>query len=113
MNIVVMHLVPRSKLRDVALASINDEHLEEFFETYFHLYEDVGEFKTDLAGEEAAEFAFDLSNNPRMASERMLIQGRTRSLSVGDIVTLTEVDEDGFPEYKQYLCMNTGWRRVT
>lgn len=51
-------------------------------------------------GENGAEEAFDLTNNPSRQDERELKYGRFRSVSVGDIV---EVDGINF------LCDSFGW----
>lgn len=61
--------------------------------------------------EEAAEEAFDLTNNPSRQDERELVYGRGRSLSVGDIV---EVEDRHDPEkVTAWLCMSAGWKEVT
>jgi hypothetical protein len=57
-------------------------------------------FVTDEEGANAAEEAFDLTNNPSRQEERERIYGRGRSVSSGDIV-----DVDG----TQYLCLSVGW----
>lgn len=60
---------------------------------------DVG----DLIGEDAAEEMFDISNNPSREDEREAVFGRSRSISVGDIVTVDGVG---------YLCASMGWIRL-
>ena len=57
-------------------------------------------FAVDAEGIDAAEEAFDLTNNPSRQDERVQLYGRGRSVSVGDIV---EVDGTN------YLCNSTGW----
>ena len=56
-----------------------------------------------MAGEDAAEEVFDLTNNPCRQEEREQVYGRGRSLSVGDIVCVDGVD---------YLCASFGWEVV-
>lgn len=57
----------------------------------------------DQEGEDAAEEAFDLTNNPSRQEEREQKYGRARSVSVGDIVTVDGVD---------YLCASCGWTQL-
>ncbi len=57
----------------------------------------------DLEGEAAAEECFDLTNNPSRQEEREAVYGRSRSVSVGDIVAVDGVD---------WLCCSEGWQRI-
>lgn len=66
----------------------------------YNAYEIRPCFAVDAAGIDAAEEAFDLTNNPCRQDEREQLYGRGRSVSVGDIV---EVDGTN------YLCNSTGW----
>jgi hypothetical protein len=52
------------------------------------------------AGRDAAEEAFDLTNNPSREDERARLYGARRSVSVGDVVEVDGVD---------YLCDSFGW----
>ena len=54
-------------------------------------------------GEEAAEEAFDLTNNPSRQEEREIKYGRGPSLSVGDVVCVDGVN---------YACLSMGWQVV-
>ena len=54
-------------------------------------------------GKDAAEEAFDLTNNPWRQAEREAKYGRDRSISVGDIV-----DVDG----KMFVCSRDGWEKI-
>lgn len=65
-----------------------------------HEYEAVANIETELDGEDAAESAFDLTNNPGRQEERERVYGRGRSLSTGDIVIVS-----GVP----FLCASCGW----
>jgi hypothetical protein len=55
------------------------------------------------AGMDAAEEAFDLTNNPSREADRNEFYGPFRSLSVGDIVEVDGVD---------YLCDSFGWLTI-
>ena len=63
-------------------------------------YREVCEYFAQGEGEQLAEHAFDLTNNPSMQAQRELTYGRHRSVSVGDIVEV-----NGVP----YLCESQGW----
>lgn len=67
------------------------------------LYTEECSFPFRLGGVEAAEEAFDLTNNPSRQHERGMYYGRGRSVSVGDIV---EVDGVNF------LCASFGWEAL-
>jgi hypothetical protein len=56
-----------------------------------------------LEGEAVAEEVFDLTNNPSRQDEREELYGRSRSVSVGDIVNVDGAD---------YLCCSQGWWRI-
>ena len=60
-------------------------------------------FEVNQTGEEAAEEAFDLTNNPSRQNEREELYGNGRSVSVRDIV-----DVDGV----RYLCLSAGWKQI-
>jgi acetylornithine/succinyldiaminopimelate/putrescine aminotransferase len=64
-------------------------------------YDEVASFFFDAHGTEAAEEAFDLTNNPCRQYEREKYYGRGRSVSVGDIVEVDNV---------AYLCSPMGWK---
>ncbi len=66
----------------------------------FPHYTNAGSFETPLIGEDAAEEAFDLTNNPGRDDERARVYGRGRSVSSGDVM-----DVDGV----KYVCMSCGW----
>jgi hypothetical protein len=113
-NKITMLNANSKQFRSNLLASIDEDGkaLVAEYQDNFQNWDRVGEFYSDLAGEEACEYAFDLSNNPRMQSERKLVQGCSRSLSVGDCVGVTEVSDDGFESYSMYICLNQGWEQV-
>jgi hypothetical protein len=60
-------------------------------------------FTVDGDSMDAAEEAFDLTNNPGRQDEREQVYGRGRSLSTGDIVVVGE---------EQWVCMSFGWKEL-
>lgn len=70
-------------------------------------YDDGVSFTIGVDGEDAAEQAFDISNNPSRESERDRVFGRRRSLSVGDLVEVQTGEK-----VKTYLCDSIGWLEV-
>ena len=71
---------------------------------YHPEYQLAGEFTTHYTGQEAAEEAFDITNNPSREQERNGIYGRKRSVSVGDIIRV---------DTEEWVCMSTGWQLLT
>lgn len=60
-------------------------------------------FTVNGDSEDAAEEAFDLTNNPCRQDERVETYGRGRSVSTGDILVVGE---------EQWLCCSSGWRSI-
>lgn len=58
---------------------------------------------------DAAEEAFDLTNNPARQDEREAVYGTGRSLSVGDVVEVYNPDFS----IEQWLCCPMGWEEIT
>ena len=58
---------------------------------------------------EAAEEVFDITNNPSREEESKDLYGCHRPVSVGDIVIVEELQEDGSFKEVSYLCENIGW----
>lgn len=52
---------------------------------------------------EAAEEMFDVSNNPSRIISCRKIYGTSRSVSIGDVVCVDDVD---------YLCVPLGWEKL-
>lgn len=101
MATVTIHLAPRDIMRDVYF---NDD-AKFLVKANLYRYEkaysfNLSAFDTDT---DAAEEAFDLTNNPCRQDEREQTYGRKRSVSVGDVV---EVDG------KKLLCMSCGWEAI-
>jgi len=118
MNTVTLYLANEEQYRPNLLAQVKgspadgySDLLDQYSDNHLN-WEPIGSFYTELEGEEAAEYAFDLSNNPRMEVERVLIQGKTRSLSVGDVVEIMVVQDDGFQIWNRLMCMPEGWSEV-
>jgi len=73
-------------------------------------YEPVAGWVVDYAiNEDAAERAFDLSNNPARKEERDRFWGNHRSLSVGDIVEVCNKDYG----QRYFMCDSLGWVDIT
>lgn len=70
-------------------------------------YNDLVTYTIGVDGEEAAESAFDISNNPSRENERGHLWGNKRSLSVGDIVEVYTDDTK-----KTFLCDSIGWLEI-
>jgi hypothetical protein len=66
-------------------------------------YTDACTFTTEKVGEEAADEAFDLTNNPSRQKEREEKYGRGRSVSSGDVIEVDGV---------KWACMSIGWERL-
>lgn len=96
MTIVKILLAPRDVIRDVLFTKSQAGLISD----NLHLYTEAGEFETALIGEEAAEEAFDLTNNPSRDDERQEKYGNGRSVSSGDVI-----DVDG----KKFACLSFGW----
>lgn len=68
------------------------------------MYQPVATFGLpDYNSVAAAEECYDLTNNPARQEEREQMYGRIRSVSVGDIVTVDDVD---------FVCCSFGWEIV-
>lgn len=100
MTSVTVFLAPNHLLRDFAFAR-QDEQL--IHNANRDEYTAAFSFETELNGEDAAEEAFDLTNNPSRQEERERIYGRGRSVSIGDVVLAGE---------HAYLCSRFGWKKI-
>lgn len=69
-----------------------------------HKYQVFPGIEVSQVGEDAAEEAFDLTNNPSRQSEREEKYGRWKSISSGDIVEVDGIN---------YICMPFGWRVIS
>lgn len=100
MSHVIIHLAPDS-IAFTSYARRSKEDAVAAFRAGQYSFCKSMEFSS--AGMDAAEEAFDLTNNPDRQDERERLYGRGRSVSVGDIV---EVDGDA------YLCESMGWSKL-
>jgi hypothetical protein len=99
MTKVTIFLAPRDVMREF---SFEKEKLQ-LVRVNLGYYQDAGSFECRDAGEDAAEEAFDLTNNPSRQSEREEKYGRGRSVSSGDVI-----DVDG----TKFVCMSCGWETL-
>lgn len=103
MSIVTIKLAPQEVLRDYSFSK-NRIGLVRSMKDFYTL---CPPFFSSRDGTNAAEDAFDLSNNPYRQEERMDVIGRVRSLSTGDIV---EVEVNG--KFTEFLCDSFGWIKL-
>lgn len=66
-------------------------------------YTTAGQFVTELTGMDAAEEAFNLTNNPERQVERERVYGTLRSVSSGDVVEVDGV---------KWACLGLGWEKL-
>lgn len=98
MTKVTIHLGTRRILRDFFF--LEDSEKLTMVRDEFPHYTIGGTFETELTDEEAAEEAFDLTNNPDRQEEREEKYGRGRSVSSGDVIEVDGV---------KFVCMSIGW----
>ena len=66
-------------------------------------------FATEKTGEDAAEEAFDLTNNPSRDEDRRIAGFvNHRSLSTGDVVRVLQFREP----VTEYVCLSVGWKKL-
>lgn len=97
MATVTIMLAPREVMREFFF----DKKQIELVRTHLPNYEIAGSYEWPHMGEDAAEEAFDLTNNPSRQTQRAKEYGRGRSVSTGDVI-----DVDGV----KYVCMSMGWQ---
>ena len=101
-------------MSNATILLVNNKNLGDFYFTQDQVemarrliaagfYSTSSSFFFNQEGEDAAEEAFDLTNNPMRQDERVQLYGRGRSLSVGDIVNVDGVN---------FLCASNGWKIV-
>ncbi len=101
MATVKLKFAPVSLMADLLLRSNATEIAQKALKE--GLYTESNLFEVDGDSADAAEDAFDLTNNPSRQEEREEKYGRGRSLSVGDVVVVGE---------EQWLCASMGWVEV-
>ena len=101
MTMIKIHLCPDNLRRE----TFTTPDLSSFARDNFPLYTRTNWFTLPQEGEEAAEEAFDLTNNSARDKERSDVYGPHRPVSVGDVVECLHRDRS-----KQfYLCESVGW----
>lgn len=103
---VTVLLVPDQLLRDFYMVKFNNEDKMNFIKTNFHSYQSAASWDVDYADDDAAEEAFDLTNNPWREEERKAVYGRKRSVSTGDIIKV----ENSVDGTRYFLCDSIGWK---
>lgn len=98
MSKVTIHLGTRLILREIFFK--DDDEKMALVRSELPHYTVGGTFETELTGEDAAEEAFDLTNNPSRQEEREEKYGNGRSVSSGDVIEVDGV---------KYVCMSIGW----
>jgi hypothetical protein len=106
MSRIIMMFAPDSLRRDQLFDMNTDPN--EIPESTIDQYERAPAIYTDKKGEDAAEEAFDLTNNPWRQEDRVKVGWlNRRSLSVGDIVEVIDVRKERF------LCCSFGWLKLS
>ena len=105
MSKIVMYMASNELMREMYFLK-EDKALEVYAER-FSEYIPAPAFEAEKSGKDAAEEAFDLTNNPYRQDEREEVYGRGRSLSVGDIVEVTEGDD-----VSRFMCLSFGWMNL-
>jgi hypothetical protein len=82
---------------------MNKDDVTKLVKSNLEKYKLGGLMDINLSGEVAAEEVFDITNNPDRQHEREIFYGRGRSISVGDVVEVDDVN---------YLCGSVGWKVV-
>jgi hypothetical protein len=82
---------------------MNNDNITKLVQNNLDQYSCSREIDMHLDGESAAEEVFDLTNNPNRLREREVFYGRGRSVSIGDVVSVDNVN---------YLCGSVGWKVV-
>lgn len=106
MTTVIVHLLEAEKMMEMYMLgtgiAAQGEHAGCLFDQGH--YKEAPAFTTHLSGQDAAEEAFDLTNNPGRQDERVAKYGsRHRSVSVGDIVE-TDIGK--------FVCCSMGWTQL-
>ena len=86
------------------------EEVAEFAKQNIDLYEQFPvTFVTEKTGVDAAEEAFDLTNNPCRSEDRRNAGFLNhRSLSTGDVVRVLQFREP----VTEYVCLSVGWKKL-
>lgn len=96
MTTITIKLAPTEARRDI----YSSDDMTSLVKEMFASYEICESFTVTEEGLDAAEEAFDVTNNPGRQAEREVVYGRGRSVCVGDVVEVDGID---------YLCSSFGW----
>lgn len=99
MNECTVFMVPNELLASASFT----QNIVDFASRNATEYSMAFKYTTDKTGVDAAEEAFDMTNNPSRQDEREQVYGRGRSVSIGDVVVT-----DDFT----YVCASRGWLKV-
>lgn len=106
MSQVVMYMASKELMREMYFLK-EDKALEVYAER-FSEYTPAPAFEVEKSGEDAAEEAFDLTNNPsRDVDRRIAGFVNHRSLSTGDVVRVI-----GYDDVADYICKSFGWEKM-
>ena len=100
MSKIIIKLSPANLRMSLIGIDHDDIALANFVRVSLNLWEATKGFHVYYGGSNAAEEAYDLTNNPSRQEEREERYGLGRSVSIGDV---GEVDGLNF------LCAHTGW----
>jgi hypothetical protein len=101
MSIIKVHLCPDHLRR----SSFLHNDTKDFASNYLEDYDTTHRICIPQNGEEAAEEAFDLTNNPCREEEREDLYGCHRPVCVGDVVEV--LNDDG--SMQRFVCEGVGW----
>lgn len=102
-----MMFAPAHIRREIYFIREDDEEARKIADTHGDAYIRFSPIETECEGEQAAEEAFDLTNNPSRQAERVVKYGRGQSLTVGDMVEVTSGDS-----VNRFMCMSFGWKKL-
>jgi hypothetical protein len=100
MAIAKIILVDAGKMGDFYFTKDAEALARKYLNEGWYDIEATVEVPDTLTEEQVPEEMFDLTNNPYRQGEREVRYGRSRSVSVGDIVSVNGI---------RYLCRPNGW----
>ena len=104
MTMIKIHLCPDNLRRE----TFTTPDLSSFARDNFPLYTQTNWFTLPQVGDEAAEEAFDLSQNPSRDEERESVYRNHRPVCVGDVVQCLHRDRSR----QFFLCNPIGWTQI-
>lgn len=97
---IQIYLAPTELMRD--LFFLNEKKLQ-IVRDNLDSYIPTKVIESNYTGQDGADEAFDLTNNPSRQEEREEKYGRGRSLSVGDVVQVND---------EKFVCLSMGWGKL-